>query len=81
MYLYISHFNIAKIVDKVNECEEWRVFSLTQKKLVKYATEGFADDRQNIRYRFIKSLEMTGKVHEVHIAFKVQFQYNKEDIR
>lgn len=29
---------------------------------------------------FIKSLEMTTKVHELRIAFTVHFQYNKEDI-
>lgn len=29
--------------------------------------------------KFIKSLDLTGKVHEVCIAFKTQFQYNKEE--
>lgn len=29
---------------------------------------------------FIKTLEITGKVHQLHIAFASSFQYNKVEI-
>ena len=31
--------------------------------------------------KFIKTLEITRKVHELRIAFKLSFQYNKVEIR
>lgn len=37
-------------------------------------------EKMSVIYKFINYLELTGKVHELHIAFANCFQYNKEDI-
>lgn len=36
--------------------------------------------KMSVIYKFINYLELTGKVHELRIAFGTCFQYNKEDI-